>query len=127
MPQEVVSGPLDRLDQYRYVVIKGVRPVPASTEVEVLLQLCVRSFDDRDRRLIRKSDPPVRLRLAIGLGLLLAWLVAPYIGALLQIDLRAPSMFAGVAAVFLATGLVAALIPALRAAATDPADVLRGE
>jgi len=36
-------------------------------------------------------------------------------------------MFAGVAVVFLATGLVAALIPALRAAATDPTDVLRSE
>ena len=64
---------------------------------------------------------------AIALGLLLAWLVAPYIGALLGIDLRSPSMFAAVAVVFLATGLVAALIPALRAAATDPAHVLRGE
>ena len=64
---------------------------------------------------------------AIALGLLLAWLVAPYFGVLLGIDLRSPSMFAGVALAFLATGLIAALIPALRAAATDPADVLRGE
>jgi ABC-type lipoprotein release transport system permease subunit len=42
-------------------------------------------------------------------------------------DPRDPVTYAGVAGAFLAVGAVAALIPALRAAGTDPARVLKAE
>ncbi len=83
------------------------------------------------RRLARDTveDALRQLLPAVALGLLLAWFAAPYaLGAILSgIDPRSPSTFIGVAAVFLTIGLIAAVVPALRAAATDPADVLRGE
>jgi len=65
---------------------------------------------------------------ALMLGLLLAWLVAPLLGVvLLGLDPRAPTTYIGVATVFLGVGVVAALIPARRAAKVEPAEVLRGE
>ena len=65
---------------------------------------------------------------ALALGLLLAWLVAPILGVvLLGLNPRSPSTYLGVAVAFLGVGLVAALIPARRAAAVEPAEVLRGE
>jgi ABC-type antimicrobial peptide transport system permease subunit len=65
---------------------------------------------------------------AVAVGLALAWLAAPALGAfLLGGDPRAPEVFIGVAVAFLGTGVLAALIPALRARAVEPAEVLRGE
>ncbi len=65
---------------------------------------------------------------AVVFGLVVAWLLAPVLGAVvLSNDPRSPGTFFGVAVSFLTVGMVAALIPALRAAAVDPAQVLRGE
>jgi predicted permease len=65
---------------------------------------------------------------AVVMGLALAWLAAPVLGAfLLSVDPRSPVVFAGVAVAFMGTGMVAALVPALRASGVDPARVLRGE
>ena len=65
---------------------------------------------------------------AVVFGLAVAWLLAPVLGAVvLSSNPRSPGTFFGVAVSFLTVGMVAALIPALRAAAVDPAQVLRGE
>jgi hypothetical protein len=65
---------------------------------------------------------------ATAIGLATAWLVAPVLGVLLLGgDPRDPLAYVLVGGAFLAVGAVAALIPALRAAATDPARVLHGE
>jgi ABC-type antimicrobial peptide transport system permease subunit len=65
---------------------------------------------------------------AAALGLALAWAASPFlVAALLGMDPRAPGVYAGVAAAFLAVGVAAALGPALRAAAVDPASALRGQ
>lgn len=65
---------------------------------------------------------------AMVFGLAVAWLLAPILGAvIMSSDPRSPGTFLGVAGSFLAVGMVAALIPSLRAAAVDPAQVLRGE
>jgi ABC-type antimicrobial peptide transport system permease subunit len=65
---------------------------------------------------------------AVVVGLLLAWLVSPILGAfLLGFDPRSADTYAAVAMTFLGTGMLAALVPALRAGAVDPARVLRGE
>jgi ABC-type antimicrobial peptide transport system permease subunit len=65
---------------------------------------------------------------ALGVGLLLAWLLAPVLGVvLLGLNPRSPSTYLGVAMAFTAVGITAALIPARRAAAVNPAEVLRGE
>jgi predicted permease len=65
---------------------------------------------------------------AVAVGLALAWISAPLLGViLLGGDPRSPAVFVGVAATFLAAGLGAALVPALRAGRVEPATVLRGE
>jgi hypothetical protein len=65
---------------------------------------------------------------AAALGLAFAWVASPFlVAALLGMDPRAPGVYAGVAAAFLAVGVAAALGPALRAAAVDPASALRGK
>ena len=65
---------------------------------------------------------------ALGVGLFLAWLASPVLGVvLLGLNPRSPTMYLGVAAAFIGVGILAALIPAIRAAAVDPAEVLRGE
>jgi len=65
---------------------------------------------------------------AVAVGLALAWLLAPLIGVtLLSVEPRSPLVFAVVAVVFLAVGMAAALVPALRAAALDPGQALRGK
>lgn len=62
---------------------------------------------------------------AIFVGSLVAWVVAPALGPLLLgADPRGWTTYALVAAVFLTTGMSAALLPALRAARTDPARAL---
>jgi putative ABC transport system permease protein len=65
---------------------------------------------------------------ALAAGLLLSWLLSPILGVvLLGLNPRSATTYLGVGAAFLAVGLMAALIPALRAAAVEPAEVLRGE
>jgi ABC-type antimicrobial peptide transport system permease subunit len=65
---------------------------------------------------------------AMVVGMALAWILAPLIAvALLGGDPRSPSVYAGVAVSFLGVGMVAALGPALKAAALDPAQVLKGD
>jgi len=65
---------------------------------------------------------------ALGIGLFLAWLVAPLMGAvLLSTNPRSPGTFLVVATAFLTVGLTAALVPALRASGVEPADVLRAD
>ena len=65
---------------------------------------------------------------AILAGLTLAWIAAPLIAvALLGGDPRSPMVYGGVASLFLIVGLAAAVAPALRAAALEPARILRGE
>jgi ABC-type antimicrobial peptide transport system permease subunit len=65
---------------------------------------------------------------ALAVGLVLAWLVAPVLGVvLLGLNPRAPATYLGVAMAFIVVGVTAALLPALRAAAVEPAEVLRGE
>ena len=64
---------------------------------------------------------------ALVAGLLLAWLLSPILGVvLLGLNPRSANTYLGVAATFITVGLIAALIPAFRAAAVDPAEVLRG-
>jgi len=64
---------------------------------------------------------------ALAAGLALAWLAAPILRVILVGgEPRRPSTYLGVGLAFLTVGLVAALVPALRAARTDPARVLRG-
>lgn len=65
---------------------------------------------------------------AVAVGLFLAWLASPVLAAfLLGLDPRSASTYGAVAAVFVGMGMLAALVPALRAGAVDPARVLRGE
>ncbi len=65
---------------------------------------------------------------ALALGIGTAWLIAPVLSVLLMgLEPRSPGVFVGVAASFLATGLIAAAVPALRAASLDPSRTLRSE
>lgn len=69
---------------------------------------------------------PVLPALAVGLGG--AWLASPILGAiLLGGDPRDPGVYAAVGVAFLSVGLLAAVVPAARAAATEPSRVLRAE
>jgi predicted permease len=64
----------------------------------------------------------------IGSGLAIAWASARFLSALLyQVSPGNAAVFAGAVLVIVAVTLVATLIPARRAAHTDPAVVLRGE
>ena len=64
---------------------------------------------------------------AVVVGLGLAWLASPVLGViLLGLNPRSPGVYAAVAVGFVSLGMVAALVPALRAARVDPAQVLRG-
>jgi predicted permease len=63
---------------------------------------------------------------AVFVGLVLAWVVSPVLAvALFGADPRAPEVYGLVGATFLGVGMLAALGPALRAAATDPVGTLR--
>ncbi|MFV2008097.1 MAG: FtsX-like permease family protein, partial [Longimicrobiales bacterium] len=65
---------------------------------------------------------------AVVIGLALAWAAAPALEIiLLGMKARSPSIFLGVGLTFLTVGLVASVVPAIRAARTNPAEVLRGE
>jgi putative ABC transport system permease protein len=62
----------------------------------------------------------------LALGLAGSWWAARFIAPLLfQVESRDPTTFAGTAAVLVAVGLLAAWVPARRAARLDPATVLR--
>jgi ABC-type antimicrobial peptide transport system permease subunit len=66
----------------------------------------------------------------VGLGLLfgagLAFMISRGIAAILfDVDPSDPAVFAGIALVLAATGVVASMIPARRATRADPAQALR--
>ena len=62
----------------------------------------------------------------LALGLAGSWWAARFIGPLLfKVESRDPMTFAGTAAVLVAVGVLAAWVPARRAARLDPATVLR--
>jgi predicted permease len=62
----------------------------------------------------------------LALGLAGSWWAARFIAPLLfQVEARDPTTFAGTAAVLVAVGVLAAWVPARRAAGLDPATVLR--
>jgi ABC-type antimicrobial peptide transport system permease subunit len=66
--------------------------------------------------------------LGIGSGLVIAWASARFLSALLyQVSPGNAAVFAGAVLVIVVVTLVATLVPARRAAQTDPAVVLRGE
>lgn len=94
-------------------------------------ELGVRLALGADGRVLAREVLRVALRQlipAVVFGLAVAWLLAPILGAVvLSSDPRSPGTFLGVAVCFLSVGLVAALLPAFRAAAVDPAQVLKGE
>ncbi len=70
----------------------------------------------------------VQLGLGLAGGLLLAaWSSQTLAALLVGVDPREPAVYAFVAGVLLATGLAAALWPALRAAQTNPVEALRHE
>jgi ABC-type antimicrobial peptide transport system permease subunit len=65
---------------------------------------------------------------AVAIGLALAWIAAPVLQVMLMgQNPRGIGTYAGVGAGFLLAGMVAALVPALRAGRVDPALVLRSE
>jgi ABC-type antimicrobial peptide transport system permease subunit len=64
----------------------------------------------------------------IGAGLVLALLGGKYVSSLLfDVAPRDPAVLGTVCAVLLATGVLASLVPAIRAARVDPAAALRSE
>jgi ABC-type antimicrobial peptide transport system permease subunit len=66
--------------------------------------------------------------LGIPLGLLAAWWLSRYVGSLLYgVSATDPWTYAGAAVVLVVGGLLAALLPALRASRVDPAVALRYE
>jgi putative ABC transport system permease protein len=82
----------------------------------------VRLFEDVLGLALRQILP------AAAIGLAMAWVAAPVLRALLLGgDPRSLSTYAMVAGAFLGSGLLAAVVPAARAARVDPARTLRGE
>jgi ABC-type antimicrobial peptide transport system permease subunit len=68
------------------------------------------------------------LFMAVGivLGVGAGWLLARFVGTFLfRVDAHDPAVYAGAAGVLVVAGLVAAFIPARRAAAVDPVTVLK--
>ena len=55
------------------------------------------------------------------------WLIQGLQEALFHVDLADPLVLAGVPLVLVATGLLASLVPALRASRVDPTDAMRAE
>jgi putative ABC transport system permease protein len=76
------------------------------------------------RLVLRQAMLPVLMGLALGLGAALG-LTRPLRGLLYQISATDPATFAFVAAALAAVGLIAAFVPAKRAAGVDPAISLR--
>jgi putative ABC transport system permease protein len=66
------------------------------------------------------------MTVGIVLGLGAGWLLARFVGAFLfRVDAHDPLVYVGAAGVLVLAGLVAAFIPARRAAAVDPVSVLK--
>jgi len=79
------------------------------------------------RSLIIKSVVrPVAIGIVAGMGMGMAWWLATFLQAFVfEVDARDPWTSGIVAALLLGSALVAAWLPARRAARTDPAAVLR--
>jgi predicted permease len=70
----------------------------------------------------------MQLGIGLGAGLLLAGALSGVVGMLMfQVDPRDPTVFGGVVALIVLVGLVAGLVPALRATRVDPVVALRSE
>jgi putative ABC transport system permease protein len=68
----------------------------------------------------------VLIMVGLALGVVGSWWAAGFVAPLLfQVDARDPMTFSGTAAVLIAVGVLAAWVPARRAARLDPATVLR--
>ncbi|HZD05945.1 MAG TPA: FtsX-like permease family protein, partial [Longimicrobiales bacterium] len=77
-------------------------------------------------RVLRRGVALVAL--GVGLGLAAAAWAAGYVeGLLFQVSARDPLTFGGVAMVLLGTAVAAAALPGLRAARTNPLELLREE
>jgi ABC-type antimicrobial peptide transport system permease subunit len=76
------------------------------------------------RMVMRQGLLVVGIGLAIGLGI--GYLAGPLMATLFfNVTATDPLVFGGTAAMLLATGIIASLIPALRAASVDPLVALR--
>jgi predicted permease len=78
------------------------------------------------RSVLRRSATCLICGLAVGLTG--AWIVSQVVeGFLFQVNPRDPMVFAGACAVLTASGLLAAIVPARRAASVDPVIAIRAE
>jgi len=94
-------------------------------EMGVRLSLGARGSDIRRMVLVDACRPIV---LGMGLGLAGAYWTERYLQSFMYgVQPRDPAIYAGVIAILLTTALVAAWIPAQRAAGLDPAEVLRAQ
>ena len=76
------------------------------------------------RLVLRRVGVLIAVGLAVGLAG--SWWAARFIAPLLfQVEARDPMTFSGTAAVLVAVGVLAAWVPARRAARLDPVTVLR--
>jgi ABC-type antimicrobial peptide transport system permease subunit len=81
-------------------------------------------------RIIRTvvASPLREVLIGLGLGLPAAWFATQVIAAqLFEVGSRDPRIMAMASVVLVAAAVVAAVLPALRAAAIEPTKVLRGE
>jgi putative ABC transport system permease protein len=103
------------------VVAHGVR----ARQAEIGLRMALGAAPTGIVRLVFQRVG-VLLAAGVAVGLAGSFWAARFVGALLfQLDARDPITFAGAAAVLVAAGVIAAWLPARRAARLDPAMVLR--
>ena len=103
------------------VVAHGVR----ARQAEIGLRMALGAAPSAVVRLVFQRVG-VLLAAGVAFGLAGSFWAAGFVGALLfQLDARDPLTFAGAAAVLVAAGVLAAWLPARRAARLDPAMVLR--
>jgi predicted permease len=78
------------------------------------------------RGVLRQAAAQIAMGLAAGVVVAI-WLIQGLQEALFHVDLADPLVLAGVPLVLIATGLLASLVPALRASRVDPTDAMRAE